>query len=201
MKIYIKKLISKVYKLLVKILAIQNKMGIGDTVIYLPFIKEISRKFKSPVSLLTKKSTKAEEFLNQTTYIDQIIYQKKNDGILGSIKLAGELNKYNFEKVFIFNSSLRFNLISRLAGIKKIYQYPLFEKKNQHIIGAAKKLIKDNLDIEVNENPEIQINKNLIREASEKLNIKTDEINILLAIGGSGPTKRIPAKTFLEFMK
>jgi heptosyltransferase-2 len=129
----------------VKILAIQNKMGIGDTVIYLPFIKEISRKFQSPVSLLTKTSTKAEEFLNQTTYIDQIIYQKKNDGILGSIKLAGELNKYNFEKVFIFNSSLRFNLISRLAGIKKIYQYPLFEKKNQHIIGAAKKLIKDNL--------------------------------------------------------
>ena len=184
-----------------KILAIQNKMGIGDTVIYLPFIKEISRKFQSPVSLLTKTSTKAEEFLNQTTYIDQIIYQKKNDGILGSIKLAGELNKYNFEKVFIFNSSLRFNLISRLAGIKKIYQYPLFEKKNQHIIGAAKKLIKDNLGIEVNENPEIQINKNLIREVSEKLNIKPDEINILLAIGGSGPTKRIPAKTFLEFMK
>ena len=85
--------------------------------------------------------------------------------------------------------------------MKKIYQYPLFEKKNQHIIGAAKKLIKDNLGIEVNENPEIQINKNLIREASEKLNIKPDEINILLAIGGSGPTKRIPAKTFLEFMK
>ena len=57
------------------------------------------------------------------------------------------------------------------------------------------------MGIEVNENPEIQINKNLIREASEKLNIKPDEINILLAIGGSGPTKRIPAKTFLEFMK
>ena len=120
---------------------------------------------------------------------------------MGSIKLARELSKYNFEKVFIFNSSLRFNLISRLAGIKKIFQYPLFEKKKQHIIGAAKKLIKDNLGIDVNENPEIQINENLIREASKKLNIKPDEINILLAIGGSGPTKRIPAKTFLEFME
>ena len=112
-----------------KILAIQNKMGIGDTVIYLPFIKAISKKFEYPVSLLVKASSKAEEFLNQTTYIDGVIYQKKNDGILGSIKLARELSKYNFEKVFIFNSSLRFNLISRLAGIKKIYQYPLFEKK------------------------------------------------------------------------
>ena len=194
-------MISKVYKLLVKILVIQNKMGIGDTVIYLPFIKSISKKFNYPVSLLTKASSKADEFLNQTTYINQIIYQKQSDGILGSIKLARELNKYNFEKVFIFNSSLRFNLISRLAGIKKIYQYPLFEKKAQHITRAAKKLIKDNLGIDVNENPEIQINENLIKKTSEKLKIKSDEINILLAIGGSGPTKRIPAKTFLEFMK
>ena len=194
-------MISKVYKLPVKILVIQNKMGIGDTVIYLPFIKAISKKFNCQVSLLVKASSKANEFLNQTKYIDQVIYQKKNDGILGSIKLARELSKYNFEKVFIFNSSIRFNLVSRLAGIKKIYQYPLFEKKRQHIIRAAKKLIKDNLSIDVNENPEIQISENLIKETYDKLNIKEDEINILLAIGGSGPTKRIPSKTFLEFMK
>ena len=44
-KIYIKILISKVYKLTMKILAIQNRMGIGDTVIFLPFIKAISKKF------------------------------------------------------------------------------------------------------------------------------------------------------------
>ena len=31
--------------------------------------------------------------------------------------------------------------------------------------------------------------------------MKTNELNILLAIGGSGPTKRIPARTFLAFMK
>ena len=88
-----------------KILGIQNKMGIGDTVIYLPFIRAISIKFNCPVSLLVKENSKAEEFLNQTNYIDQVIYLKKNDkneGILGSIKLAKELKKYNFEKVFIF---------------------------------------------------------------------------------------------------
>ena len=187
-----------------KILVIQNKMGIGDTVIYLPFIKAISMKFNCPVSLLVKENSKAEEFLNHTKYIDQVIYLKKNDkkdGILGSIKLAKDLKKYNFEKVFIFNSSLRFNLVSRLANIKKIYQYPLFEKREQHITGAAKKLIKENLSIEVNENPVIQIDENLVGETSKNLNIKKNELNILLAIGGSGSTKRIPAKTFLEFMK
>ena len=31
-----------------KILAVQNRMGIGDTVIFLPFIKAISKKYNSP---------------------------------------------------------------------------------------------------------------------------------------------------------
>jgi heptosyltransferase-2 len=55
--------------------------------------------------------------------------------------LAKELKKYEFDKIFIFNSSLRFNLSQELAGIKKIYQYPLFKKNNQHIVQAAKNLI------------------------------------------------------------
>ena len=52
-----------------KILAIQNRMGIGDTVIFLPFVKAISKKFGAPVSLLVKENSKANEFLNQTNYI------------------------------------------------------------------------------------------------------------------------------------
>ena len=42
-----------------KILAIQNRMGIGDTVIFLPFIEAISKKFDVPVSLLVKKKFKS----------------------------------------------------------------------------------------------------------------------------------------------
>ena len=38
-----------------KILAIQNRMGIGDAVIFLPYIKIISEKFNTPVDLLIKK--------------------------------------------------------------------------------------------------------------------------------------------------
>ena len=35
----------------------------------------------------------------------------------------------------------------------------------------------------------------------KKYNIESNQINILLGIGGSGPTKRIPANKFLNFMK
>ena len=42
------------------------------------------------------------------------------------------------------------------------------------------------------------INNQLILEAIKKFQIDKKELNILLGIGGSGPTKRIPSKTFLN---
>ena len=191
-----------------KILAVQNRMGIGDTVIFLPYIEAISKKFNSPVSLLVKKNSKADQYLNQTNYLDKIIFlerDKKNDerhnGIIGSYRLAQDLKKYQFDKIFIFNSSLRFNLISRLANIKEIYQYSLFKKTDQHIIQPAKDLIKKNLGIDVIRNPQIQISDDLVKKAILNFNIDTNEQNVLLGIGGSGPTKRVPSKTFLSVME
>ena len=191
-----------------KILAVQNRMGIGDTVIFLPFIKAISKKFNTPVSLLVKKSSKADQYLNQTNYLDKIIFlerDKKKDqrhnGIIGSFRLAQDLKKYEFDKIFIFNSSLRFNLVSRIANIKEIYQYSLFQKTNQHIIQPAKDLVKKNLGIDVIENPQIQVSNDLVKKTISKFNIDKNEQNILLGIGGSGPTKRVPSKTFLSVME
>ena len=191
-----------------KILAVQNRMGIGDTVIFLPFVETISRKFNTPVSLLVKKSSKADQYIKQTDYLDKLIFLERNNkknerhnGIIGSVRLAKELKKNQFDKIFIFNSSLRFNLIARMAGIKEIYQYPLFKKTNQHIVQPAKDLIKKNFGVDVVKDPQIGINTNLIKEAFLKFNINSNELNILLGIGGSGPTKRIPSKTFLSVME
>ena len=52
-----------------RILVVQNRMGIGDMVIFLPFIEAISRKFKTPVTLLIKENTKATEFLKNNKFI------------------------------------------------------------------------------------------------------------------------------------
>ena len=191
-----------------RILTVQNRMGIGDMVIFLPFIQAISKKFFTPVSILVKENSKAIQFLKNNPAIDQIIILDRNnktkngrhDGIAGSYNLTKDLKKFNFDKIFIFNSSLRFNLIARAANIKNIYQYPLFKKKNQHIINAAKNFIKKVLDLDIHNDPEILVNDQLIKNAKLKYNISNKEINILLGIGGSGPTKRIPAKIFIDFM-
>ena len=190
-----------------KILAIQNRMGIGDMVIFLPFIEAISKKFNSKVSILVKENSKASEYLEKNKYIEKILILERNnknshhDGIIGSFNLANELKKHNFEKVFIFNSSLRFHLICKMAGIKEIFQYPLFQKKQQHLIKTAQNFIKEKLDMDIDSNPVINLENSLIENAKKKYNIESKQINILLGIGGSGPTKRIPSYKFLNFMK
>ena len=190
-----------------KILVIQNRMGIGDMVIFLPFVEAISKKFNSPITLLVKESSKASQYLQNNNHIEKIINLKRSnnnsdlhDGILGFFRLAKELKKISFDKVFIFNSSLRYNLVCKFAGIKEINQYPLFKKKKQHVIEAARNLLKNKLNLDIQSNPEIFVNKDSVNEAKEKFNINNEQINILLGIGGSGPTKRTPANKFIEFM-
>ncbi|MBD1165100.1 glycosyltransferase family 9 protein [Pelagibacterales bacterium SAG-MED13] len=191
-----------------KILAVQNRMGIGDTIIFLPFIKALSEKFDSPISLLVKESAKADQYLFKTKYIDKIILlerdkksNKRHEGFFGSYNLIKDIKKNKFDKIVIFNSSFRYNIIARLSGISEIYQYPLFKKTKQHLIDVPKKFIKDKFNLEVNEDPKVEIDDTLISESIQKFNIKKDEMKILLGIGGSGSTKRIPAKIFIEIIE
>ena len=192
-----------------KILAVQNRMGIGDMIIFLPFIEAISKKFSCPVSILVKQSTKSSEILKNNSYIDNIILLDRNDrtkegkhsGFTGALKLASDIKKYNFDKVFIFNSSLRFRLIMKIAKIKDIYQYKLFDKKKQNIIKAAQDFINKSINLDVESKPTISINSKDINEAYVKYNIEKKNINILLGIGGSGDTKRVPAEKYIVFIK
>ncbi|MDA7445298.1 hypothetical protein N8799_00585 [Candidatus Pelagibacter ubique] len=192
-----------------KILVVQNKMGIGDMVIYLPFIDAISKKFNTPLSILAKQSSKAEQFLRDNKNIEKIIILEQGNnlkgarhrGFRGFINLAKELREHNFDKIFIFNSSLRFYLVAKFAGIKNIYQYPLLTKKNQHIIDAAKKFINKKLNLIVKDDPKIIINDQSVQDVKLKFKINNDQKNILLGIGGSGPTKRIPAITFIKLIR
>ena len=167
-----------------KILTVQNRMGIGDMVIFLPYIEAIAKKFSVPVSILVKENSKAIQFLSDNRNIDEIII----------------LDRDNFDKIFIFNSSFRFNLIAKIAGIKSVHQYQLFKKKNQHIITTANNFLKKEIDLDVKSDPQILIDKKLMNETKLRYEIKDNQLNILLGIGGSGTTKRIPSKIFIKFM-
>ena len=114
-----------------KVLVIQNRKGIGDLVIFLPYIFSISKTLNSPVSLLVKENTKAKELLKNNPYVNEIIILDRDNksgigrhkGFSGTLNLVNELKNKKFDQSFIFNSSLRYAIIARLAGIKKRYQY------------------------------------------------------------------------------
>ena len=80
------------------------------------------------------------------------------DGIKGILKLSKELKKRHFDKIFIFNSSLRYNIIARLAGIKSINQYPLFLRKD-NIVHSAKIFTQNVTNSVVNTEPNPIIKK------------------------------------------
>ena len=86
-------------------------------------------------------------------------------------------------------------------GIKDIHQYSLFTKKNQNIVDAAKKFIKQNLNLTIESDPKILINDKSVQDVKSKFKINNDQKNIMLGIGGSGPTKRVPATTFIKLMR
>ena len=179
-----------------KVLVIQQRYGIGDMVILLPYIHAISKKFDAPVSLLAKESSKASDLLAEDKHVDEIItLDKKKDGVYGFFKLLNELKKRNFDKAFIFNSSLRYNLAARFSGIKSVYQYPLFRKKDNMVHSA--KIFTEGI-----------IGKTVATESilNLKINKKNNNINkdlkhICLGISASGPTKRWDVNNYIRLCR
>ena len=174
-----------------KILIIQQRYGIGDLIIFLPYIHAISKKFNTRISLLVKESSKASDLLADDDHIDEIIIlDKEKDGLGGFFKLSNELKKRKFDKVFIFNSSLRYNLIAKFSGIKSIQQYPLFRSKD-NIVYSAKIFTENAIDETVSTEPNLKI-KSTINNFDKNLK------HICLAISASGPTKRWDIHNYIE---
>jgi heptosyltransferase-2 len=185
-----------------KVLVIQPKIGMGDMVIYLPYIHAISRKYKTAVSILVKENSRAKQLLAEDKHIKEILIldRTKNnsgthDGFLGFFKLSRDLKLKEFDKVFIFNSSLRYLLISKIAGIKNISQYPLFRKKD-NIVTSAKIFTENELGDIVSTQPELKISDNKVNEVKQKFSKEFK--HICLGISASGPTKRWNIKNFIK---
>ena len=91
-----------------KVLVIQPKIGMGDMVIYLPYIHAISKRYQTPVSILVKKNSRASQLLAEDKHIKEILIldRTKNnsgthDGLSGFFRLVKDLKFKNLIK-FLF---------------------------------------------------------------------------------------------------
>ena len=185
-----------------KVLVIQPKIGMGDMVIYLPYIHAIFKKYEVPISILVKDNSRAKDLLADDKKISEIISldRTKNntgshDGFAGFFKLVNEIKSKNFDKVFIFSSSLRYFLVSKAAKIKSISQYPLFRKKDNFFM-SAKIFIEQEMHKVIITQPYIYLDINKIEKAKKKFSKSYK--HICLGFSASGPTKRWSISNYIK---
>ena len=169
--------------------------GLGANLLHLSYCHEIAKKFGA-VHLITL-SSKLEKVLNYDHNIKEIIYLDKfHRKFTDILKLSKFLKNLNFDKIFIFYPSLRYVLASKLAGINKVYHYPLFKKKNLHLVKTAKKFTEKYLKIK-----NCPTETKIIFKKKNLINKNTSQKKIILGIGSSGPTTRWGYDNFANLIK
>ncbi|MBD1135543.1 glycosyltransferase family 9 protein [Pelagibacterales bacterium SAG-MED47] len=165
--------------------------GLGANLLHLTYCHEIAKKF-GPLSIITL-NPKLKEVLNDDPNFNEIIYLNQfHKKFTDIFKLSKFLKQLNFENFFIFYPSIRYLLSSKIAGIKNIYHYPLFKKKNLHLVKTAKNFTEKSLGIKAcPTETKIYFNKKKIKNLNQK-NIK----KITLGIGSSGPTTKWGYKNY-----
>ena len=170
--------------------------GLGANLLHLSYCHEIAKKF-GPITLITL-NPKLKEVLTDDPNIKDIIYLNEfHKKFFDIFNLSSFLKNLNLDNLFIFYPSLRYFLSAKIAGIKKIYSYPLFVKKNLHLVRAAKKFTEKSLNIkDCPTETQIIVNKKKIEK------FKNDnKKNIILGIGSSGPTTKWGYKNYIELIK
>ena len=170
--------------------------GLGANLLHLSYCHQISKKF-GPISLITlcpnlNKVLKDDPSFKEIIYLDKF-YRKFFD----IIKLSNFLKQFSFDNIFIFYPSMRYYLSSKLAGIKNIYHYPLFKKKNLHLVQAAKMFTENSLNIE---NCPTETKISIDHSKIDKYKINNLK-KIVLGISSSGPTTKWGFENFIKLIK
>ena len=98
-----------------KILIIQTRPGIGDTVLFLSAIHQIAKyNQKSKIYLVTKDRSKAKSLLKDDEYIKNILYVKNRNGRHIRDKLLKYFDLWDLLK------HIKFQNISSMQGKKRM---------------------------------------------------------------------------------
>ena len=172
--------------------------GLGANLLHLAYCHEIAKKY-GPITIITLCNN-LEAALKDDPLIEEIIFIKKyHRRFIDVLKLKNFLNTFNFHQIFIFYPSLRIYLASVLSNIKKVYSYPIFKKKNLHLVIAAKKFTEKSLEIN---NCPTEASFFIKRDKIENLNKNFDNnvFKIVIGAGSSGPTTKWKTESFSDLI-
>ena len=173
-------------------------IGLGANLLHLSYCHQIAKKY-GPVTIITlcknlKEALADDPLIEKVYYLDK--YQKRFFDIF---KLSKILKEFNFQNLLIFYPSLRIYVAAKIAGIKHIFSYQFFKKKNLHLIHAAKSLTERFLK---NDNCQTETNFFIKNERILKINneLNNSSFRIVIGAGSSGPTTRWGSDNFAKLI-
>jgi len=173
-------------------------VGLGANLLHLSYCHQIAKKY-GPVTIITlcrnlKEALTDDPLIKEVYYLDK--YQKK---FIDIFRLSRVLKKFSFQNLLIFYPSLRIHIAAKIAGIKDIYSYKFFKKKNLHLVNAAKSLTKKFLN---NDDCQTETDFFIKDERILKINneFSKNSFRIVLGVGSSGPTTRWGSDNFAKLI-
>ena len=194
------------------ILIIDPGKGWGQFVSKMYCFQKLSEHQNSKVVFLTKKSTQAEYYLENTSFCEKVIYldqPKKGIGhIINNIKSLinniNEINKFNFKACYVFHPSLRYLLIANFSNIKEIWG--LGFKFQNFFLKRNKKLYLSFFAKTKGDNEALEFVKKITNTSkidykplSSEENSLRDTVGIIIA--ASGNEKRWSINNYLKVIK
>tara|TARA_Y100001935_G_scaffold226338_1_gene203945 strand:+ start:24 stop:959 length:936 start_codon:yes stop_codon:yes gene_type:complete len=172
-------------------------VGLGANLLHLSYCHQIAKKH-GPVTIITLCKN-LEDALVDDPLIKKVYYlEKYSKKFIDVLQLSKVLKKFNFTNLLIFYPSIRIFLAAKISGIKKIYTYKFFKKKNLHLVNEAKLLTEKFLDIN---NCQTETNFSINIKKIEKINNEfKNNFKIVIGAGSSGPTTRWGSDNFAKLI-
>ena len=172
-------------------------VGLGANLLHLSYCHQIAKKH-GPVTIITLCKN-LEDALIDDPLIKKVYYlEEYSKKFIDIFQLSKVLKKFNFTNLLIFYPSIRIFLAAKISGIKKIYTYKFFKKKNLHLVNEAKLLTEKFLDIN---NCQTETNFSINIKKIEKINNEfKNNFKIVIGAGSSGPTTRWGSDNFAKLI-
>ena len=170
--------------------------GLGANLLHLTYCHQIAKKF-GPVSLITLNPKLHEILINDPNFEEIIYLNQFHKKFTDIFKLSKFLKNLDLKNFFIFYPSLRYLLSSKIAGIENIYHYPLFKKKNLHLVKVAKNFTEKSLGIKDCPTE----TKIFVNPEKEKNHDQNDLNKIIIGVGSSGSTTKWGYKNYSSLIK
>ncbi len=173
-------------------------VGLGANLLHLSYCHEVAKKY-GPVTIITLCKN-LEETLAHDPLIKEVCYLNKyHRKLLDIFNLSKFLKEFKFTNLLIFYPSLRISLAAKIAGIKNILSYPFFNKKNLHLVNAAKSLTEKFLNIKnCKTETSFCFDEHAIENVKKKFT--KESYKIVIGAGSSGPTTRWGEENFANLI-